>query len=116
MLDKVDSPDLAAFVVWVPKNGAREQHVDRVTRLVTDPRAAQYWDEYGAVVNPYVEMFSLTGPCAGIFMLYGSEAKWEGDDPPEPLYWEDAHARDLRRNGIEFDAERFAEKTRELLN
>ena len=113
---KIDSPNLSAYVVWVPKNGGREKHVDKVTHLVTDPRATQYWDEHAAVTEPFVEMFSLTGPCAGIFMLYGPEAEWDGSIPPEPQYWEDAHVRDLRRSGIQFNAKQFAEKARELLN
>ena len=87
----------------------------KVTKLVTDPRATQYWDEHAAVIEPFVDMFSLTGPCAGIFMIYDREARWEGAVPPEPNYWEDAHVRDLKRDGIQFDAEQFGEKTRELV-
>jgi hypothetical protein len=101
--------------VWVPKNGAREKHVDRVTDLVTDPRATQYWDEYGAVVSQYDEMFALTGPCAGIFMVYDRDAIWEGATPPQPLYWQDAHARELGRDNIQFDAEVFAAEVRAVL-
>lgn len=87
----------------------------RVTKLVTDPRATQYWDEHGAVVDPFTEMFSLTGPCAGIFMIYDRDTRWEGPQPPQPDHWEDAHARELRRDGIQFDAEQFADRTREFL-
>jgi hypothetical protein len=90
--------------------------VGRVTKLVTDPRAAHYWDEYEALLGPYGEMFSLTGPCAGIFMLFDREARWDGSRPPEPLYWEDVHARELHRDGVQFDPEQFAEKTKALLN
>jgi hypothetical protein len=62
VLAKVDDPDLAAYVAWVPKNGAREKHVDRVTRLVTDPRASQYWDEFQAVMEPYRKQFKRRLP------------------------------------------------------
>ena len=86
-----------------------------MTKLVTDSRAPQYWDEHGAVVEPFTEMFSLTGPCAGIFMIYDRDARWEGPQPPQPDYWEDAHARELRRDGIQFDAEQFADQTRKFL-
>ena len=117
ILDRIDSADLAVYVVWAPKNGAREEHVDRVTKLVTDERAVQYWDEYGAVAGPLDAMLSLTGPCAGIFMLYDRAASWESDAPPEPLYWEDAHAVELGRDGApQFDAKGFAEKVRQLLD
>jgi hypothetical protein len=116
ILDRIDSDDLVVYVVWAPKNGAREEHVDRVTKLVTDRRATQYWDEYGAVAAPFDEMLSLTGPCAGTFMLYDGEASWEAGAPPEPVYWEDAHALELGRDGApQFDPEGFAEKVLELL-
>ena len=62
LLDKTDSPDLTAYVVWVPKNGAREEHMERVTGIVTDDRARQYWDAHEAVMQPYHERYSLTGP------------------------------------------------------
>ena len=116
MLAKIDDPELAAYVVWVPKNGAREEHVDRVLSLVTDPRASQYWDEYAAITQPYVEMFTLTGPCAGIFMIFDRDDIWEGENPPEPGYWEDAHARELKRDGVQFDAEQFADKVRSMID
>jgi len=116
ILGKIDSADLSVYVVWAPRNGAREEHVERVTKLVTDERATQYWDEHSAVATPLDDMLSLTGPCAGIFMLYDGAARWEGDAPPEPLYWEDAHARELGREGApQFDAKGFAEKVREFL-
>ena len=116
ILGTIDSADLSVYVVWAPKNGAREEHVDRVTKLVTDDRAVQYWDEYSAVAAPLDDMLSLTGPCAGIFMLYDGEASWDGDTPPEPLYWEDAHAKELGRDGApQFDPQGFAGKVRELL-
>lgn len=114
-MGKVDSPRLSAFVVWVPKNGAREPHVGRVLGIVTDPRATQYWDTFGVVSGAYERMLSLTGPCAGIFMLYGPDAQWTEATPPVPDYWEDAHARELKRSGVQFDAGRFAARATEML-
>ncbi len=102
--------------MWVPRNGGRERHVSRVTNLVTDSRATQYWDDYSTVADAYTEQLSLTGPCAGIFMLYGPDQTWEADEPPRALYLEDAHARQYRRPYPQFDVERFAERVRELLN
>lgn len=116
ILDTIDSDDLSVFVVWAPKNGAREEHVGRVTDLVTDGRARQYWDEYSAIAAPLDEMLELTGPCAGTFMLYGRDVTWETGAPPEVLYWEDAHANELNRHGApQFDPTGFAMKVRELL-
>ncbi len=116
ILDRIDSDELSVYVVWAPKNGARVQHVERVTKLVTDDRATHYWDEYSAVAGPLDEMLKLTGPCAGTFMLYDRDARWEHGNPPKILYWEDAHALDWNRDGApKFDAKGFADKIRELL-
>ncbi|MEE8061341.1 MAG: hypothetical protein V3T16_05905 [Gemmatimonadales bacterium] len=74
---------------------------------MTDPRTTQYWDAQEAVVGPYTDMFSLTGPCAGIFMVFGPDARWE-DGVPRPDYAEDAHALEFKRPLPQFDGERFA--------
>ena len=115
MLDKTDSPNLAAYVVWVPKNGARERHVDRVTGVVTDERAQQYWDAHQAVMEPYHQRYSLTGPCTGLFMVFGHEAEWVDDGPPAPAYVEDAHAKQYKRQHPQFDGKRFANHVIEML-
>lgn len=113
---KTDDPNLRAYVVWVPRNGARERHVERVTGLVTDDRATQYWDGEGVVIGPYDAMLELTGPCAGIFAVFGPNATWGEDGPPVPDYFEDAHAKQYDRKGPQWDAERFAEHVRAVLN
>ncbi len=110
-----DNPNLRIYVVWARKNGGREQDVGRVTRLVTDPRAVQYWDAYRVVTAGYDSMLALTGPCAGIFALYGPTARWDGGAPPRPDYLEDAHAREFHRPYPQFDAGRVAAKAREML-
>ncbi len=100
----------------MPKNGAREEHVDRVTGIVTDERAHQYWDAHEAVMEPYHQRYSLTGPCAGIFMVFGPEARWGDEGPPAPAYAEDAHARQYKRRLPQFDGKRFAARVIELLD
>ncbi len=117
VLATIDSSELAAYVVWAPKNGGRERHVDRVLHLVTDARATQYWDGSGAAVEAYDAMFGIEGrPCAGVFMLYPADAVWDGNSPPTPAYFEDAHAREFARTaGPQFDGTRLAEQARQLL-
>jgi len=118
LLAELDSPELAAYVIWAPKNGGREKHVNRVLDLVTDARATQYWDGNGSAVDAYDGMFGIEGrPCAGVFMLYRSDAVWEGDSPPMPEYFEDAHAREFSRTaGPQFDGSRLAKRARQLLD
>ncbi len=117
LLAAIDSPELAAYVIWAPKNGAREKHVNRVLDLVTDARATQYWDGNGSAVDAYDAMFGIEGrPCAGVFMLYRADAVWEGNTPPMPEYFEDAHAREFSRTaGPQFDGRRLANRARQLL-
>ena len=118
VLATMESSELAAYVVWAPKNGGREKHVDRVLDLVTDARATQYWDGSGTAVDAYDEMFGIEGrPCAGVFMLYGADAVWEGDSPPMPDYFEDAHAREFSRTaGPQFDGSRLAKRARQMVD
>ena len=99
----------------MPRNRAQEHHVARVTGLVTDERATQYWDGPGAVIGPYDRMLRLTGPCAGIFAVFGPEARWGTDGPPAPAYFEDAHAEQYDREGPQWNAERFAGRVRAML-
>jgi hypothetical protein len=40
-------PRLRAYIVWVPKLGAREGNVAEATRTVEDQRASHYWDGAG---------------------------------------------------------------------
>ncbi len=116
VLATVHDTSLRVYVVWAPKNGGRQQDVGKVTQLVTDPRAAQYWDGHRVLTDAYDRMFALSGPCAGIFMLYGRQARWESAVPPRPDYLEDAHAREFSRPNPQYDAQRFADKAREMLN
>ena len=118
VLATIDNSELAAYVLWAPKNGGREKHVNRVLDLVTDARATQYWDGSGFAVDAYDTMFEIEGrPCAGVFMLYGADAVWKGKSPPMPEYFEDAHAREFSRTaGPQFDGSSLAEHARQMLD
>ena len=118
VLATIDGSELAAYVIWAPKNGGREKHVDRVLDLVTDTRATQYWDGNAAAVDAYDAMFRIEGrPCAGVFMLYGANTVWDGNSPPVPEYFEDAHAREFTRTaGPQFDGSRLATQARQMLD
>jgi hypothetical protein len=116
VLATIGDPTLRVYVVWAPKNGGRQQDVGRVTQIVTDPRAAQYWDGHRVLTDAYDRMLVLSGPCAGIFMLYGRDARWEGAAPPKPDYLEDAHAREFNRPYPQYDPQRFADTARAMLN
>ena len=118
VLAAIDDSQLAAYVIWAPKNGGREKHVDRVLDLVTDARATQYWDGKGSALDAYDAMFGIEGrPCAGVFMLYSAEAVWDGSSPPMPDYFVDAHAREFSRTaGPQFDGSHLADRARQMLH
>ncbi len=85
-------------------------------KLVTDDRATHYWDEHGYVVGALDEQLGLTGrACAGAFLVYGPEAQWTDDAPPDPAYWSDVHSREFRQHGPHFDSEILAREVRALL-
>ena len=116
VLAEIESDDLAAYVVWVRKNGARERHVDRVLGLVTDSRATQYWDESAAMVPRFDGLLDIEGgPCAGAFLVYGPDARWDGETPPKPDYWQDAHPELDRSDVPSFDGDELAAVVREHL-
>ncbi len=105
------------LVVWVPRNGARERHVDPVLKLVTDDRATHYWDEHGYVVGALDGRLGLTGrACAGAFLIYGPDARWTDDSPPDPAYWSDAHSREFEQHGPDFHPEVLERELRALLD
>ena len=90
--------------------------MSRVTGIVSDERATQYWDGHQAVMQPYHDRYALTGPCAGIFMVFGPEAEWGDDGPPVPEYAEDVHANELDRQLPQWDAKGFAGRVIGMLN
>ncbi len=51
VLATIDDANLRIYVVRALKNGGRQQDVGRVTQIVTDPRAAQYWDEHRVLTD-----------------------------------------------------------------
>ncbi len=87
MLAKQSDPRLRAYVVWVPMLDGREEDVPVATRLVPDPRATHYWDGQGWSMRAYAEALALPEEAWDMFLIYGPDARWEGDLPPEPRFW-----------------------------
>jgi hypothetical protein len=89
VLEKVSDPSLRAYVVWVPMSRGLERDVPNATKEVWDARAAHYWDGDGWLMNTYKDV--LHGfpfePVWDTYLLYGPDAKWDGDRPPKPAYW-----------------------------
>ncbi len=116
IMSQIHDRDLEVYVVWVPKNGAQEKHVPRVTELATDARVAHYWDDSGAVVKILDDLLGIPDrACAGAFLVYGRGIRWERESPPPPTYWADAHAHEFEDHGPPFDAEQLGKEVEALL-
>ena len=117
VLAKEPNRDLRVYVAWVPMFRGREADVPKASAEVPDRRAAHYWDGDSLLVKGFRETLGLSEPAWDIFLLYGPDARWEGERPPAPAFWmhQLGSARRPRVNGPFLDAPVFLEKTRELL-
>ena len=117
VLAKTDDEGLRVYVGWVPMFRGREEDVPKATTEVPDRRAAHYWDGGSLLVKGFRETLGFNEPAWDIFLLYGPDARWEGERPPAPAFWmhQLGSARRPRVNGPYLDAAVFLEKTRELL-
>jgi hypothetical protein len=110
-MDKNADFDLRAYVVWVPKVGGREKDVPNATRFVADARARHYWDGEGILLRGYGPVLSISQDAWDIYMIYGPNAVWAGDRPPEPDYW--MHQLDVSSQPT-LDGRLFAEKVKQF--
>jgi hypothetical protein len=117
VLAKTGDEGLRVYVAWVPMFRGREADVPRATAEVPDPRAAHYWDGDSLLVKGFRETLGLNEAAWDVFLLYGPEARWEGERPPAPAFWmhQLGSARRPRVNGPFLDAAVFLEQTRALL-
>lgn len=119
-------PDVAVYVVWSPQLGAAERHVPDATTLIPEPRVRHYWDPEALVGTLYMPVLGkLLGPAYreladsgeaawDVFLLFDGEARWDGVEPPAPIWWE--HQLGLLPSDLRLDAERFAAKAVTLGN
>ena len=117
VLAKTDDGRLRVYVTWVPMFRGREADVPKASTEVSDLRAAHYWDGDSLLVKGFRETLGFNEPAWDIFLLYGPDARWEGERPPAPAFWmhQLGSPRRPRVNGPFLDAAVFLEKTRELL-
>ena len=87
VLARVTDSDLRIYMVWVPKQRGMERDVPGATLEVPDARATHFWDAPSVLVRGYRERLKLPEDAWDIYLLYGPDATWEGNLPPEPAYW-----------------------------
>lgn len=113
MLQKNNSPRLAAYVVWVPELGAHENNVQSATTLVPDSRARQYWDPDEVLGRWYGRTLPTPGAAWDVYLLFGPQASWVADKPPKPDFW--MHQLGGVTVAPRLDANVFAQRAAELL-
>lgn len=117
MLGKIDDPSVRAYVVWVPMSRGLERDVANATREVPDPRSRHYWDGDGQLIASYREVLGgFDEPVWDTYILYGREARWDGDRPPAPAYWmhQLGSSKKPRVQGIFWDPPVFLEQVKSL--
>lgn len=88
MLARLGDPAVRIFVVWVPMSRGLERDVPAATREVWDARARHYWDGDGQLIASYRDVLGgYNEPVWDTYVLYGKDARWEGDAPPRPAFW-----------------------------
>lgn len=115
MLDQIEADDLVVYVVWSSQLGAEERHVAPGMRLIGDRRTVHYWDPDQRVGIAYQPVFDIPAPVWDYWLLYDREAEWSGDRPPTPEWYEYQGRPSGRPEELQLDADRFADKTRAIL-
>jgi hypothetical protein len=93
-----------------------ERDVPKATTEVPDWRASHYWDGGSQLIKGYREVLGLNEPAWDIYVLYGPDARWDGDLPPRPSYWmhQFGSKRRPRANGPFWDAASFLDRVSQL--
>ena len=94
VLDEIDDPSLRAYVAWVPilpddkEPAARESSV-----LVTDGRAAHFWDAQRVLPDLFASVLGLPEgwPAWDVYLAYPAGPTWpdstQDEPPPPPALW-----------------------------
>jgi len=117
VLDHVTSPDLAAYLVWVPVlNEDNENAARRATVLVPDARASHYWAQSDSTGWDFQAALPLADESAwDVYLVYDRGVEWTGPDPPVPTYYMHQLVGRLPE-GRMLDGPVLQKKIREILN
>ncbi|MGA7313367.1 MAG: hypothetical protein WBX22_05270 [Silvibacterium sp.] len=103
--------DVPLYVLWVPRRGGREKDVPSATGVVADSSARQYWDGDNLLGVQYKRVLGWKGNAWDVYLLYGSNARWQGDLPPTP----DFFMHQTFEKGPQLDAPVFGARVKQLL-
>jgi hypothetical protein len=115
VLDTIDDPSLRAYVVWVPILPEDSEEAARdSSALVTDPRAAHFWDATRALPPLLAPVLSLPEgwPAWDVYLAYPPAALWD-ERPPTPAFWH--HQLGDEPNAPVLDGGAFVGRVRAML-
>lgn len=110
-----NDPRLHTFVVYVPALQATLDHVAPAAELLRGPRIEHYWQESGMIGVSYQPQFDTETYIWDFWFVYGPDAIWEGEAPPEPAFWQHQLRRGFPRDRY-LDREVFASETLALVD
>lgn len=113
MLQEIDDPDLAVYVIWSDQLGAEERHVADAAALIPDSRAIHYWDPEKLAGSSFQDQVGTSSPAWDVWLLFDRDAAWTPEANPKPAWW--AHQLGELPPDRRLDPERFADKAKELL-
>jgi len=89
VLDRVVSPELAAYFVWEPVLGDDDEDAARrATVLVPDSRARHYWAPTDSTAWAFQAALPLVDEFAwDVYLVYDRGVEWTGKNPPAPTYY-----------------------------
>lgn len=103
---------MAVYVVWSSQSGAEEQNVADAAALVSDRRTRHYWDAGQLAGKAFQPILGTSDPAWDVWILFDRQARWEGEAPPRPVWWE--HQLYGMPTERLLDPGRFASKAREI--
>ena len=74
-------------MVWQPKSGGQEKDVAEATATFSDRRARHFWDGAGWTLEHFKPVLDIQVDAWDLYLLYGPDSRWEGEQPPKPLFW-----------------------------
>ncbi len=79
ILEANPEAEIDIYVVWEPTLGARRNHADDATELISDPRVRHYWNA-DFIVGEFFKDHDFGRTAWDIYFLYGPDAEW-GEEP-----------------------------------
>ncbi len=92
VLDAIDDPSLRAYVTWVPiLPDDNEPAARKSSELVTDSRAAHFWDGQRVLPDLFASVLGLPEdwPAWDVYLAYRPGVTWPDgmQNAPPPAFW-----------------------------